>query len=260
MGKKRGFTLIELMIVIAIIALLMAILVPAIERVRKSAKDVACRSNMHQWAICWKMFVDDNKGLFLPSLEWIKPLRPYYSRDPKVAICPRAPKPLKEGVSSQKGRKFHAFVTGPRPELGFPNGMVASYAHNQWLTLDFDGTRTRDLVWTTPYVKSAYKVPVMMDGTQGGLTPYHKDNPPTYDGEIYWGGTNVDEMRGYCIDRHNERVNGCFADWSARTIGLKELWELKWHRKWYYGKGSTPNYAPPVWPEWMVHMKDYARK
>ena len=247
------------MIVIAIIALLMAILVPAIERVRKSAKDVACRSNLHQWAICWKMFVDDNKGMFTEDLEWIAPLRPYYSRDPKVALCPRAMKPLKEGVADQRGGKFHAFVSDPLPDIGFPNGMLASYAYNMWLTRGASSSRPWRLLWTTPYVKSAYKVPVMMDATQGGLTPYHSDIPPTYDGEIYLGG-NVDEMRGHCIDRHNQTINGCFADWSARSVGLKELWEIHFHRKWYYGKGTVPDYLPPAWPEWMAHMRDYARK
>jgi len=32
------------------------------------------------------------------------------------------------------------------------------------------------------------------------------------------------------MNRHNGYVNSLFLDWSARKIGLKELWTLKWHR------------------------------
>jgi len=43
MRKPKGFALIELLVVIAVIALLMAILMPTLQRVRKQTKTVACR-------------------------------------------------------------------------------------------------------------------------------------------------------------------------------------------------------------------------
>jgi prepilin-type N-terminal cleavage/methylation domain-containing protein len=53
MLKRKDFTLIELSVVIAIIALLMAILMPALGRVRKQAKATACQANLHQWSLVW---------------------------------------------------------------------------------------------------------------------------------------------------------------------------------------------------------------
>jgi prepilin-type N-terminal cleavage/methylation domain-containing protein len=59
-----AFTLIELLVVIAIIALLMAILMPALDRVKKQAKSVACQTNLRQWALIFSMYMDENDGYF----------------------------------------------------------------------------------------------------------------------------------------------------------------------------------------------------
>ena len=62
MRKSRAFTLIELLVVIAIIAVLMAILMPALNRVKEQGKRAACLGNTKQLALCWIMYADDNDG------------------------------------------------------------------------------------------------------------------------------------------------------------------------------------------------------
>ncbi len=63
---STGFTLIELLVVISIIALLIGILLPALGSARKSARTVACLSNIKQWGIGNTIFSNDYKG-FLPE-------------------------------------------------------------------------------------------------------------------------------------------------------------------------------------------------
>ena len=66
-GKPlHGFTLIELLVVISIIALLLSILMPALNKVKKQAIKVVCATNLRQWGIAWIGYASDSNGS-LPS-------------------------------------------------------------------------------------------------------------------------------------------------------------------------------------------------
>lgn len=64
--KRAGFTLVELLVVLAIIALVTAITIPAVQRARMAAVRTQCANNLHQIGLAASMYVDAS-GVFPPA-------------------------------------------------------------------------------------------------------------------------------------------------------------------------------------------------
>ena len=94
MKTRRGFTLIEILVVVAIIALLISVLLPSLTRAREQARRTACAANEHQIMLAAIMYAEREKSGIYIWLEGsgggdgISTLYPKYLTDFHAALCP----------------------------------------------------------------------------------------------------------------------------------------------------------------------------
>jgi prepilin-type N-terminal cleavage/methylation domain-containing protein/prepilin-type processing-associated H-X9-DG protein len=236
MDRRGGFTVLELLVVVAIIVLMLSIVVPSLHGVRNQAEAVVCQSNLNQWRLAWTMYLSDSDRRFPEYLgfRWMDRMEPYYADDQDLLYCPTTTKTLSEGAEVR-----YSVI---EDEQGNPCG---SYALNEWI---YDSEhRDAENYWRHTRHKGLNKIPVMGDAAwRSDGQPYDTDEPPPYDGAPRSGaGRGGNEMRLFCIDRHTGTTNTLFMDWSVKRVPLKQLWRLKWHR------GFDTDADPPVWPKWM---------
>lgn len=259
-----GFTLVELLVVIAAIALLMAILVPVLSRARKYARATVCLSHLKQWGMVFALYTQDSEGHLPPdSVDalWLlrgayrnqagpnEPPVLYHVSTKGILYCPMATQPA-ERMGGFRFTKSQVLVaegtTGGALGAWEVTGPMLPFRGSYGL----NGSLERNLL----SVKGMARIPVLLDAAMAITSAAHPTDMPPPNPSLLLPG-----MGAFCLDRHDAQVNGVFLDWSVRRIGLKELWTLKWSRnfdtagRWTKAGGVKPE----QWPQWMRGMKDY---
>ncbi len=286
--RERAFTLIELLVVIAVIALLMAILIPALHRARRQARTVVCQSNLRQWAMTLAAYTQSYEGR-LPFLSGRGPLwllrgtfigamdpdadhaalHGFHTRG--IALCPMASRPLPLDPN-RGGGSFTTTASGPgvswhitgrsgtstnaweilAPEPRF----LGSYGYNGTLFMGFR------IEVPIPYLntftlREHASIPVLLDAT--GPVGYI-DRAYSIGARARGDGRTLGPGLGpFLMDRHGRATNGMFLDWSVRSVGLKELFTLKWASDFNRANPWTKagGVQPDDWPKWLRDCKDY---
>ena len=115
---QSGFTLVEMLVVIAVIGILMALLLPVLSRAKSQARSVQCKNHLHQLGLALQMYVNENgnrypyvvslsdkEGGAADAGNWFNRLEPYYPLNWTNAAyhCPGYPGALDVGVLGPHG-------------------------------------------------------------------------------------------------------------------------------------------------------------
>jgi len=253
MNRRNAFTLIEILVVISIIALLLAILLPALSRVREQTKRVVCSSQLRQQTLGMVCYTENYDGKVMevggPSkLYWFHLIAPFlgdklYETDPQAAfegvmqviICPSVTERA-DGESLQRGtaNRSWAFWWGGIGE-SYAEG---SYTINSWLQptgyYQVDVSDPAHDYYYQRFSDARPDVPLFGDGMWVDAWPRSSNPPPSnsFDGD----GGEVASMHRYCIARHKRTINLSYVDTHIEVVELEELWQQYWHR------GYEPRY------------------
>jgi prepilin-type N-terminal cleavage/methylation domain-containing protein len=144
--SEAAFTLLELVVVIAIIGILASLLMPALARAKGKAQNTVCISQLRQLGIAVRLYSDDNNNR-LPAAE-ILPSMPIEPQQPLPRICDA----LASYIGNATGTNSSAVFKCPGDKEGFFKTEGSSYEWNADLNgKRIDETRTSDLilVWRT---------------------------------------------------------------------------------------------------------------
>lgn len=227
MRHRRAFTLIELLVVISIIALLIAILLPALGAARRSAQDVQCLSNQKQLVLSMGASAVDDKGRYLKSMSMYDDGLHYlfidgYLGDPSITVCPRTQNVVTIGPAAVRtywngdqlvGKTYPDYTllsrvaTSPTAKDGHSYevfGFMGKGTHIDGRTIvddysgppNVNGGRTEGERITQDSAPNASEVFIILDA----------DNLPTATSD------NINNWPQKGIDNHDERVAMGFID------------------------------------------------
>jgi len=209
--QGAGFTLVELLVVIAVVAILAAILFPVFTQAREKARGIACLSNCRQIGIALALYTQDHdENLPLNNhsgvrVGWLVTVQPYI-KTPLLYRCP-----------SDGSTNWSIPLPGQRAVR------LSSYATNSYLT---PSGGFHSLAAIVRPAECVYLAELADNRTGDHIHPSRWPRPG-------FTGATIDPLSEVATRRHQGGATYVFVDGHARWLRFEQTWDPP-ARDWYY--------------------------
>jgi len=256
--SAAGFTIPEMLAVVAVIMIIISMLLPTLMAARKHARATACMSNLHQWGLFALTDTASNRGRYFMDLgpnaqgTWMAHLQKFYPHADDFRLCPDSTvvskkSPPRGGTDVAWGAHYY-----------FRAKDFGSYGINHWVNdtpSNWYGGWANDATkqWRTKWGIDQHAMsPVFMDCGWYGANPYDLASgradgaiPVVEDGFMKgpygWG----DAFARFTMNRHGGKgaaggINVSFADGHGAFVQKNDLWKLNWYKGYRPASVSVP--------------------
>ena len=225
MRTLRGFTLVELLVVVAIVAALIGLLLPAVQAARAAGRRSQCAHRERQLGIAIHLYANTNDGNFPwtwhagDSQSWVVTLKPFLEDVDQMRICPDDPDRHRWLADERLGTSYLINDYVANPDLdGSATKLAKGFAKSKLIVL-FEGAAGRDVRDDHVHCSSFYRPVRVATGTVWEFM-----------------------LREIDVKRHSSSSNYLYADGHVETIDESEVYEWVLH-----DLASGENFSKPTW-------------
>jgi prepilin-type N-terminal cleavage/methylation domain-containing protein len=237
--RHTGFTLVELLVVVAIILALLAIMMPALSKAFAVAHNTVCQSNLRQIGHAHRAYVADFRGIHPPTStdttnpHWLDLMRPYHGSADGIRFCPDANGYLADTATWAGGNMWGSrganwWLNSNTYSVPFKGGGAYGVNIHTHSTTGWGIDINRHFKSITELTSTA-SIPLIGDAIWHNSPPWWTDSAPTTEPIGPNMPAGISGMGRYAIPRHlGHSINLNYMDGHTETVRLNDLWSQIW--------------------------------